>query len=448
MTPPRTLAAALRAPVSIAPLVYIRMLFGAVMLWEVWRYFDHRWIARYFIEPEHLFPYYGFDWVRPWPGDGMYVHFALLGLLALCVATGTLYRVTAPLFFLGFTYVFLLDQSRYLNHFYLVVLVSLVLAFLPAHRAFSVDARLRPAIRRQSIPAWMLWLLRAQIGIPYLFGGIAKLSGDWLRGEPMRMWLSERTDFPVIGGLFTNEVFVYLFAWGGLLLDLLAVPMLLWRRTRWLAVGILAAFHLLNAELFTIGIFPWLMLAATVIFFPPASVERAMARVGIRMPHEAGTVRHGTAGLAIAAAFVVIQILVPLRHLMYRGDVNWTEEGHRFSWHMKLRDKEGSVRLTVTSGDSSWTVRPRSYMAPHQSAKLTDSPDMILQLAHLVADDYRRRGHRDVNVFGRARVSLNGRMPQEMIDTSVDLAAVDRGAAHSTWIVPLGVPLGERATSY
>ena len=441
----------LRAPIPIAPLVYLRVLFGGIMVWEVVRYFQHGWIERYYMRPELLFTYFGFEWVRPWPGDGMLVHFALLGILALCVAVGAAYRVTAPLFFAGFTYVFLLDESRYLNHFYLVALVSLVLAALPAHRALSVDAVLRPRIVRSTMPAWMLWLLRALIGIPYFFGGIAKLSPDWLRGEPMRMWLAERTDFPVIGRYFTSEAVVIGFSWGGMLLDLLAVPLLLWHRTRWVAVVALAAFHLTNAQLFDIGIFPWLMLAATAIYFRPEGLQRVMsaiartrsARLASSDPRPgAGT---GSFGMALAGVFLLVQVLLPLRHHLYPGDVNWTEEGHRFSWHMKLRDKEGSVTLLVSDDARTWTVRPRRYLARHQVSKLVDGPDMILQLAHHVAEDYRRRGHRNVEVRAIASASLNGREPQALIDPTIDLAAERRSLGHAPWILPLEIPLERRA---
>jgi vitamin K-dependent gamma-carboxylase len=298
------------------------------------------------------------------------------------------------------------------------------------------------------MPAWMLWLLRAQIGIPYLFGGIAKLGPDWLRGEPMRMWLAERTDVPVIGRFFTSEAVVYGFAWGGMLLDLLVVPMLLWRRTRWIALVMLAAFHTLNAELFTIGIFPWLMLAASAIFFPPDALQRAMARIGLRMPTATtgDSPRSGRAPLALAAIFVALQVLVPFRHLLYPGDVNWNEQGHRFSWHMKLRDKEGKITLLVNADAGAWVIRPRRYMARHQAEKLTDAPDMILQLAHHVADEFRRQGHRNVTVHAESAVSLNGREPQAMIDPRVDLAAEPRGLHHAHWILPLEVPLERRAS--
>jgi hypothetical protein len=129
------------SPIDVASLVFFRVAFGALMLWEVGRYLGHGWIRRYFIEPEFHFTYLGFGWVRPWPDDWMFVHFWALGALAASIALGLLYRVSATLFFLGFTYVFLLEEARYLNHFYLISLVSLILIFVPAHRSASLDAR-------------------------------------------------------------------------------------------------------------------------------------------------------------------------------------------------------------------------------------------------------------------------------------------------------------------
>src|SRR5687767_3394065 len=217
------LCAALFKPVDISFLVFFRILFGAIMLWEVYRYFTYGWISRYFIEPAVTFTYYGFSWVKPWPGRGMYIHFVVLGLAAACVMAGFLYRIAAPVFFLAFTYFFLLDQTRYLNHFYLVCLISFLLCFLPAERAFSVDALLRRKIRSDVVPAWTLWLLRIQVGIPYFYGGIAKLNNDWiLGGEPMRTWLHPFTRVPG-GHIFAADWVVYSFVIGGLMLDLLQI---------------------------------------------------------------------------------------------------------------------------------------------------------------------------------------------------------------------------------
>lgn len=115
------------APLDIASLVYFRIVFGALMIWEAWRYLDRGWVARYYIEPTFHFTYFGFGWVKPWPDDWMHVHFYALSVLAIMVMAGLFYRVSVTLFFLGFTYVFLLDQARYLNHFYLISLLSFLL---------------------------------------------------------------------------------------------------------------------------------------------------------------------------------------------------------------------------------------------------------------------------------------------------------------------------------
>ncbi len=438
------------APVDIAPLVYVRIIFGAVMFWEVRRYFQNGWIGSFYSAPTFHFTYYGFEWVKPWPGDGMQMHFFALGLLSACIVAGFCYRIAAALFFAGFTYVFLLDEVRYLNHFYLICLISFLLIFVPAERAVSVDAWLRPKLRSSVAPAWALWLLRAQIGIPYFFGGIAKLNADWLQGEPMRLWLARRMDFPLIGPWFQEEWMVYFFVLGGLLLDLLIVPLLLWRRTRAMAFAGAVLFHLLNARLFSIGIFPWLMLAATIIFFPPEVPRRLLTAAGLQPPAVSSSTPVWTvistrqpviAGLLFS--YLLFQVLMPLRHFAYPGVVHWTEQGHRFSWHMKLRSKRGEARFHITdpATGQSWTVDPATHLTPRQVEKMATHPDMILQFSHHLAAVSRRAGHPPVQVRADVHVSLNGRPPRRLIDPSVNLAAVPRSLRPADWILPLTEPL-------
>ena len=178
--------------VDAASLAVFRLVFGGILLWEVWRYFSHGWIARYYISPTFHFKYYGFGWVEPLAGSGMYWHFAGLALLAGLIAVGALYRLATILFFVGFTYVFLLDQTRYLNHFYFVILLAFLLCILPANRVFSWSARSRPHDAPATVRAWTVWLVRFQLEVLYIYAGLVKLNPDWLRLEPMRTWLGER----------------------------------------------------------------------------------------------------------------------------------------------------------------------------------------------------------------------------------------------------------------
>jgi vitamin K-dependent gamma-carboxylase-like protein len=454
--------AALFKPVDISFLVFFRILFGAITLWEVYRYFTHGWISRYYVEPALNFTYYGFSWVKPWPGRGMYIHFFVLGVAAACVMVGFLYRIATPVFFLAFTYFFLLDQTRYLNHFYLICLIGFLMCFLPAERAFSVDAWLRPNIRSDVVPAWTLWLLRAQLGIPYFYGGIAKLNSDWIHGgEPMRSWLHPLTR--VTGGstVFTADWVVYSFVIGGLLLDLLVVPLLLWRRTRLFGFAAAIAFNLTNAVIFDIGIFPWLMLGALLIFFPP-DLPRRFAREfmssGETLPAPASVTPIAEPGdyqsltrsqksvAGLLAAYLVVQLIFPLRHYLYPGDVSWTEEGHNFSWHMKLRTKGGEAVFTVTHPQTgqTWTIKPQDYLKSHQVVKMTTKPELILHFAHYLAEEKRREGFDNVEVRARVMVSLNGRQPQLLVDPNVDLAKEEVSLLPARWIVPLTTPLVSR----
>lgn len=446
-TSPAALVKRLFQPVSVESMAVFRMAFGAILIWEVFRYFAADRIRRFYVEPQFLFTYYGFDWVHPWPAIGMNLHFVLLGGLALLILLGLFYRVSAGLFFLGFTYVFLLDQSRYLNHFYLVCLISLLMTVVPAHGLWSMDRRLGWTSRTGTAPAWTLWFLRAQIGVVYFFGGIAKFNGDWLRGEPVRDWLSDRSGMPVLGPLLATEATVWIFAYGGLLFDLLVVPALLWRRTRPWAFGVAVLFHLTNAVVFRIGIFPWFMIAATTLFFAPDWPGRFLGRKRdskvTPSANMAESRRQRLLVLWLGGAYLAVQLLVPLRHLLYPGNVHWTEEGHRFSWRMKLRSKQGEVQYFVTDptkGDTR-TVNPGTYLTPSQLDEMATRPDMILQFAHHLADEARRAGSSNVQVRVMARVSLNGRVPHLLIDPSVDLAAVPRSLAHAPWIMPLGESL-------
>ena len=440
------------APVDISCLVFLRIVFGAIMVWEVCRYFAHGWIGSDFIEPVFHFTYLGFGWVKPWAGDGMYVHFAVLGVCAACIMVGFHYRIAAALFFVGFTHVFLIEAAYYLNHFYLICLLSFLMIFIPCERSLSIDAWRRPELRSDVAPAWTLWLLRAQTGIVYFFGGVAKINADWLQGEPMRKWLHGKTDFPVLGAWFHEEWMVYFFVLGGMLLDLLIVPFLLWRRTRVPAFLAGTAFHLMNARLFNIGIFPWLMLGALLIFFPPDTPRRIALACGLPWaaapsqaaePVTAPLSRRQKLIVSLLALYMLAQILIPLRHFLYPGDVSWTGEGHRFSWRMKLREKHGKASFTVTDpqGGKSWAIDPDRYLTSEQRGKMSTNPQMILQFGHFLAGQKRLEGYDDVEVRVRAMVALNGRKPQLLVDPTVDLARERASMLPARWIMPLTEPL-------
>ena len=271
-------------PVDGSSAAIFRIAFGLVGLVAVVRFFAHGWIDELYLAPAHHFSYVGFEWVQPWPGPLMYAHFAALGVLAVCIAAGYRYRLAALLFAVGFTYVELIDKTTYLNHYYWISLAGLLIVFLPLHRVWSVDAWRSRARRAPTVPACTIWLLRAQLAVVYVFAGAGKLNPDWLlEAMPLRIWLPQHADLLLIGPLLDEVWVAYAMSWAGAAFDLTIVGWLLWPRSRPFAYVAVVVFHLLTGQLFMIGVFPWLMIAGTLIFFPPDWPRRVAARIRRRL---------------------------------------------------------------------------------------------------------------------------------------------------------------------
>jgi vitamin K-dependent gamma-carboxylase len=432
------LRARMREPIDASSIAAFRVVFGLLVLVATVRFIASGWIAEYYEMPTHFFTYYGFGWVKPWPGTGMYIHFGAMAVLAAMIVVGLFTRFATIGFGVLFAYAHLIDKTNYLNHYYLLICVCLVMSLLPMGSTWSLDARLWPRLARTHVPLWVLWTLRAQIAIVYVFAGLAKLKYDWVvEAQPMSIWLSANTDFPIVGRLFDQPWLAYAFSYAGILFDLSIVPLLLWRRSRPFAYVAVIVFHLVTARLFHLGMFPWIMMASSLVFLPEGWPRRLLGRppatVGPMRPLRGMRVVTG-----VLAAYFVLQIALPLRHFAYPGDVCWSEQGFRFAWHVMVMEKDGSVVLHVRepATDRRWDVRPGDYLTRYQAKMMAPQPDMILALAHIVAADFRSRGVRDPIVTADAFVSLNGHRRARLIDPTVDLSRESDGVAGKAWILP------------
>ena len=441
-------------PVPAGSAAAFRIIFGLMGVVAVVRFAAKGWISDLYIEPAHHLGYYGLGWVQAWPGWGMYPHFALLGLASLGVALGYRYRLSITAFFLLFTYIELIDQTTYLNHYYLVSLISFIMVFLPLNRTASLDSRRGPAgAGPPTVPRAALWMLRAQVGMVYVFAGVAKLNPDWLlHAEPLRIWLYNTTDTPLVGLLARESWVPYAMSWAGACFDLTIVGWLLWKRSRPFAYAVLVLFHITTGLLFpSIGLFPWIMTGAALIFFGPDWPARLTRRLrgpkGGQPPPRPAPPAPGKASplswpvraaLLLGAVFLAVQVLLPLRHLAYPGNVRWTEEGYRFSWRVLVTEKTGLVKFRVASRttDGERLVYPEEYLTPLQVERFAYQPDMILATAHIIRDDLIARGHRAVQVRADAYVTYNGRPATRLIDPEVDLARIAPGIGPKHWILP------------
>ena len=433
-------------PVSAASAAAFRITFGLLGVATVVRFAAKGWISDLYIEPAHHFSYSGFWWVQPWPAWGMYAHFILLGLASLCVALGFKYRFSIVAFFLLFTYVELIDKTTYLNHYYWISLTSLLMIFLPLDRYASVDAWRKPALRSPIVPLWVIWALRAQIGVVYVFGGIAKLNPDWLlNAQPLRIWLYNSSSLPIVGPMLTETWVAYAMSISGVLFDLAIVGWLLWGRSRPIAYAVLCAFHVATWLLFPIGMFPWIMIGTSLVFFSPGWARPLIDRFDLsrngRADGESQHVFRPSMNTRISAAvlliFALVQVIIPLRHWAYPGNVRWNEDGYRFSWRVMLTEKTGHVQYRVSDVDTGreWLAHPEDYLTPLQTERFAYQPDMILALAHVIAEDAAERGQQ-VEVRADSFVAFNGRQAARFVDPDVDLASVAPGIGPKRWVLP------------
>jgi len=434
---------ALNRPVDIAWLAAFRILFGLVMSVSMFRFIAYGWIDRFFVKPTFHFKYWGFAWVPAPSHTTAHVLFWVMAGLAACICVGAWFRVAAPLFVLGFAYIQLIDATTYLNHYYLALVLSALLAVSPAHRAWSVDAWRRRSSSTH-IPAGWLWLLRAQVGIVYTYAGLAKAQSDWLlEGQPLRIWLSSLTSLPLLGPLFAWDPTALLMSWAGFLFDASIVIWMSWRRTRPFAYAIIIVFHILTRVLFPIGMFPVIMVLSALVFFSPSWPRDLWARLRRQSsPSPVANVATAPAWrsptVTLASLFVLFQLLMPLRHWLYGGNVLWDEQGMRFSWRVMVREKNGSVNYVVkqTSTGRQWEVSPRRYLNRIQENEMAGQPDLILQLAHHIQRDFAARGIEGLEVRASAFASLNGRPAAYLVDPNVDLAKTHDGLAKADWIAP------------
>ena len=440
-------------PVNSAPLVIFRIIFGALMLFGSLRFISKGWVSELYIDPEFHFTYLGFDWIKPLPGAWMYLPFIGMVFASLGILTGAFYRFSAALFFLLFTYVELLDKTYYLNHYYFVSLVAFLMIFLPANVQLSVDAFRKPEIRSVQVPNWTILIIRFQLGVVYFFAGIAKISADWLmEAQPLKTWMQAYRDLPVIGSWLASAFVAYFFSWFGCLYDL-TIPFLLSRdRIRPYAYACVIVFHVVTWLLFPIGVFPWVMIFSTLVFFSENFHLKVMEFIRYLLNlkenlSQQRPYRSSRLMIGLLALYVAIQLIIPFRYVLYPGKLSWSEEAYRFSWRVMLMHKEGMTTFYVKDRKTGGEIEIDNcrFLTPSQIDQMATQPDFVLQYAGFLQDKFRdtvfhfgkKRVHlKDPSVHAESFVSLNGRPSTKFIDKKHDLTQIEYNFAPRTWLEP------------
>ena len=261
----------LKDPVNAAPFVVLRMAFGLLMAIGTFRFLVLNWVDDHYIHPVFHFHYFGFSWIPIFPGWALYlIHFWMFAC-SLIFISGHWFRFSAISLFLCFTYTELIDLTYYLNHYYFVSLACLLFCIAPEPQKSSQNQFVGV------VPGWVPLMFKTLLTLVYVYAGLAKINEDWLFAAlPLKIWLPAADKLPIIGGILALPETAYVFSWCGMLYDCFIVLFLSWHRTRPFAYLTVIFFHVITGILFQIGVFPAVMIAATLIFFSNSFHERIL----------------------------------------------------------------------------------------------------------------------------------------------------------------------------
>ncbi|WP_034893379.1 HTTM domain-containing protein [Gillisia sp. Hel_I_29] len=421
-------------------LVVFRIIFGLLLALQAFSDVALGWVRRSLIAPQETFNFIGFEFLQPLPGDGMIYYYLIMGLFGLLVMVGYKYRFSIIAFTIMWSGVYLMQKTSYNNHYYLLMLLGIIMTFLPANRYASIDAWKNPKLRAISMPRWVWLVIVLQLWIVYTYASVAKLYLGWFDGSFFNILLRSKQHYWMVGE-FLQEKWVHTtMAWFGFLFDLTTIPLFLNRKTRIPAFIAAIFFHLFNSFIFHIGIFPYLSLAFALFFFSSERINKNILR-GKKKFYTGNEIKvpaYRNLLIIVLGIWFILQIGLPLRHWFFKDDVLWTEEGHRLSWRMMLRAKSGRSTFKVVERGTRDTiiVQKTDYLTPKQNRAINSKPDLIWQFAQRLKREYAKKG-KDVQVFADARVSVNGQGFYPFTDPKVDLANEPwYHFKHNDWILP------------
>lgn len=426
--------------VDNSPLIFFRIIFGLLICLEAWGAIATGWVKKAFITPNYTFPFIDFDWLQPLQGDGMYYYYVVMGTFGFMVMLGWRYRFSMTMYAIMWAGVYLMQKTHYNNHYYLLMLLNFLMIVVPAHRYYSLDVKRDPSLKSNICPRWCLFIFAITMSIIYFYASVAKMNLDWIQGKPISIMFDGKSHFWLIGPLLAQTWFKFTVAWLGIGFDFFLGTALLWKKTRKYAFVGSVVFHLFNSAVFHVGIFPYLGIAIGVFYFD-SEVIRALffkSKPALISDNHVNVDYRSIWKTYLICFLLSLHILLPLRHWLYPGNVHFTEEGHRLSWHMMLRVKTGYVNLKVTDNDTGkeWVINPKSYLTTKQSGAVAKKPDMLWQFVQIVIDDLAQKGHSNISIYADGMVSLNGSKLKRLYNPDYDLASLEWSRfKHADWLM-------------
>ncbi|XP_067254240.1 vitamin K-dependent gamma-carboxylase isoform X1 [Chanodichthys erythropterus] len=474
----------LNRPTDPASLGIFRFLFGMLMALDITQerglsHLDYKYLDG---APVCRFPLFNF--LKPLPMDWMFFVYFVMFLGAVGIMLGCFYRLACLMFISTYWYVFFLDKTTWNNHSYLYGLIGFQLTLMDANRYWSLDGLRNPRKRNAHVPLWNYTLLRTQIFIVYFIAGVKKLDADWVEGYSMKYlahhWLFD--PFKLI--LPVELVSLMVVHGGGLILDLTAGYLLFFDATRPVAMFFVSYFHCMNSQLFSIGMFPYTMLATSPLFcypdwprrffgrFPeflwpvlplispppspssscvypnPPSVSREQEEAHAAARPTTTSFKHKFRAF-FTILYITEQLFLPYSHFITQGYNNWTNGLYGYSWDMMVHSRSHQhVKITYRDG----VTGEVGYLNPGvftQSRRWKDHGDMLKQYATCLSENLPRFNISDPEIYFDIWVSINDRFQQRIFDPRIDIVKADWSPFRpNSWLMPLLVDLSPWRTKF
>lgn len=435
--------------IDVSVLAIFRIFFGMFMFYQMIYYYQIDYTFQFIFGPEVLFPYQGLEFLQPFSlGLLKTIHAGLL-ISTVLITLGFLYRYAMIFFFLGFSYFSFIDKTLYNNHIYLIALIAFVMIFVSADKKYSLRSKLSKKPLSKIIPAWQQNILIFLISIVYFFGGISKLSPNWMDSNLVGYTI-DQAQSSMLTNIFPKETLIMLIKYGGLVFDLSIAFILLAKKTRWLGVLLVVIFSYTNNSILfdDIGIFPFFMICATILFFDSKKVgnyvdsifgSKATENTEEATETAVTTSKYKTLTLTCLFIFVVFHIVFPLRHHFLTTNPEWTSIAQRFSWRMKMQSRnvtQFNMSLVDRATSQRYDLDGTTFVTKNQFMHMPEDPYTFVHLAKYISKKlYLERGLINPIIKAELMVEFNGMPTQYMLDKRIDLTKVNESQfAKTPWI--------------
>jgi len=438
----------LKKPILNNSIVIFRIVFALSLLIQTYYFIIEKFVEQNILKPFILFPFV--DYIQPisefyffhWLINPMFILSIIMLTANIGMLINKIARISTFIFLCCFSYFWLLDKGYFNNHYYFISIICFLIILTNQNNPFN---------QNNYVPRIQLVALQAMIIIIYFIAGLNKLTPYWLIDmQPVTHILE--TKHNLTGHKFLiNPITISMMTYGGLIYDLCIGFLLLIRPTKIFAFLLVILFNCINYFLFRdvgeIGAFPLIMISTLTLFISP----KKWGEVFKINPFNEKYFFHNPIKDLIIISFIIIQCIIPFRHLLFSGYVDYNGIGQRFSWRMKTMYKEphttGGIAFDVhvkknqnkqkiahfnlsnIEDFSNKYDMPNMYLTNKQKTALFYYPDMIPKFCSSVEKILKKRlskeihGDFDIIINANCKVGFMGRSPKETINYNVDLTS-------------------------